>query len=229
VQSILLRTLLFILLALAGRVAPAAGLPAGFVHVDEVIPGIVLDIRYYSEDNFTGRRVSGYERPAAILTKQAALALQDVAAELAGFGLGLKIYDAYRPQRAVDAFVQWARDPGDQRMKSRYYPQVDKGNLIEAGYIAERSGHSRGSTVDLTLVSPGPDGPRELDMGTGWDYFGPESWPDSRAVTPEQRAHRLLLRVLMERHGFAPLQQEWWHFTLRDEPFPDKYFDFPVR
>jgi D-alanyl-D-alanine dipeptidase len=229
VQFILLRTLLFILLAVTGGVAPAAGLPAGFVHVDEVIPDIALDIRYYSEDNFTGRRVAGYERPAGILTKQAALALQDVAAELARFGLGLKIYDAYRPQRAVDDFVQWARDPGDQRMKSRYYPQVDKANLIEEGYIAEHSGHSRGSTVDLTLVSPGPDGPRELDMGTGWDVFGPESWPDSRAVTPEQRAHRLLLRVLMERHGFEPLQQEWWHFTLRDEPFPDKYFDFPVR
>jgi len=229
VLPILLRTLLFMLLALSGSVAPAAGLPAGFVHVDAVIPGIVLEIRYYSADNFTGRRVRGYERPAAILTAQAAAALQHVAAELAGFGLGLKIYDAYRPQQAVDDFVQWANNPGEQRMKSRYYPHVDKANLIREGYIAERSGHSRGSTVDLTLVSVGPEGPHELDMGTGWDYFGPESWPDSKATTPAQRAHRMLLRVLMEKHGFEPLQQEWWHFTLRDEPFPDVYFNFPVR
>jgi D-alanyl-D-alanine dipeptidase len=229
VLPILLRTLLFMLLAVPGSIAPATGLPAGFVHVDEVIPDITLEIRYYSEDNFTGRRVRGYERPVAILTEQAALALQHVAAELAGFGLGLKIYDAYRPQRAVDDFVQWAKDPSDQRLKSRYYPHVDKANLIGEGYIAERSGHSRGSTVDLTLVSTGPEDPRELDMGSGWDYFGPESWPDSRSVTPVQRAHRMLLRVLMEKHGFEPLQQEWWHFTLRDEPFQDVYFDFPLR
>ena len=229
VQPILLRTLLFILLAVSGSVAPAAGLPAGFVYIDEVIPDIAMEIRYCSEDNFTGRRVKGYERPAGILTEQAAAALQHVAAELVRFDLGLKIYDAYRPQRAVDDFMQWANDPGNQRMKSRYYPHVDKADLIGAGYIAERSGHSRGSTVDLTLVSMGPEGPRELDMGTGWDYFGPESWPDSRAVTPVQRAHRILLRVLMDKHGFEPLQQEWWHFTLRDEPFPDVYFDFPVR
>jgi len=228
-QGILLRTLLLVLLVVSTSTAPAGGLPAGFVHVDEMIPDITLEIRYYTDDNFTGRRVSGYERPAGILTEQAASALQRVAAELEKFGLGLKIFDAYRPQRAVDDFVQWAKDPGEQRMKSRYYPHVDKANLIKDGYIAERSGHSRGSTVDLTLVSLGPEGPRELDMGTGWDYFGPESWPDSRAVTPVQRAHRMLLRMLMEKHGFQPLQQEWWHFTLRNEPFPDKYFDYPVR
>jgi len=229
VQPTLLRMLLFMLLAVSAGIAPAAELPAGFIHIDKVVPEIVLEIRYYSDDNFTGRRVKGYERPAAILTEQAAMALQQVAAELAGFGFGLKIYDAYRPQQAVDDFVQWAGDPGDQRMKSRYYPHVDKTKLIGEGYIAERSGHSRGSTVDLTLVSLGPEGPQELDMGTGWDYFGPESWPDSKAVTPAQRAHRMLLRVLMEKHGFRPLQQEWWHFTLRDEPFPDVYFNFPVR
>lgn len=225
----LARALAIPLLAVSAGAALAAGLPAGFVHVDEVIPDSVLEIRYYTEDNFTGRRVNGYERPAGILTEQAAAALQRVAAELAGFGLGLKIYDAYRPQRAVDDFVQWAKDPNEQRMKSRYYPDVDKENLIRDGYIAKRSGHSRGSTVDLTLVYPGPEGPQELDMGTGWDYFGPESWPDSRAVTPVQRAHRMLLRAMMEKYGFEPLAQEWWHFTLRDEPFPDDYFDFPVR
>jgi D-alanyl-D-alanine dipeptidase len=228
-QGILLRMLLCFLLVVTGSAVATEGLPAGFVYVEEVIPDIVLEIRYGSEDNFTGRRVEGYEQPSAILTEQAALALQHVAAELESFGLGLKIYDAYRPQRAVDDFVQWAKDPGEQRMKSRYYPHVDKAKLIEEGYIAERSGHSRGSTVDLSLISPGPEGPQELDMGTVWDYFGPESWPDSKTVTPDQRAHRMLLRLLMEKHGFVPLQQEWWHFTLRDEPFPDKYFDFPIR
>jgi D-alanyl-D-alanine dipeptidase len=228
-QGILLRRLLFFLLAVSASAAAAGELPAGFAYLDEVIPDIVLEIRYYSEDNFTGRRVKGYEQPAGILTEQAAVALQHAAVELERFGLGLKIFDAYRPQRAVDDFMQWARDPGEQRMKSRYYPKVDKVNLIGEGYIAERSGHSRGSTVDLTLVTPGPEGPRELDMGTSWDYFGRESWPDSSAVTPVQRAHRLLLRLLMEKHGFEPLQQEWRHFTLRDEPFPDRSFDFPVR
>lgn len=228
-QGILLRTLLCFLLAASGSVTATGELPAGFVYVDEVIPDIVLEIRYYSEDNFTGRHVKGYERPAGILTEQAAVALQHVAAELERFGLGLKIYDAYRPQRAVDDFVQWAKDPGEQRMKSWYYPHVDKAKLFEEGYIAERSGHSRGSTVDLTLVSLAQEGPQELNMGTGWDYFGLESWPDSKSVMPVQRAHRMLLRLVMEKHGFEPLQQEWWHFTLRDEPFPDKYFDFPVR
>jgi len=228
-QGTLLRTLLIFLQAVSASAAAAGVLPAGFVYVDETIPDIVLEIRYHSEDNFTGRRVKGYERPAAILTEQAAEALQQVAAELQSYGLGLKIYDAYRPQQAVADFVQWAKDPGEQRMKSRYYPHVDKTKLIAEGYIAERSGHSRGSTVDLTLVFPGPEGPQELDMGSGWDYFGPESWPDSMSVMPIQRAHRMLLRLLMEKHGFEPLRQEWWHFTLRDEPFPDKYFDFPVR
>jgi len=223
-----MRTLLFFLLAVSASTVQAGELPAGFVYIDAVIPAITLEIRYDTRDNFTGRRVKGYERPAGILTEQATAALQHVAAELESFGLGLKIFDAYRPQRAVDDFVLWAQDPGEQRMKSRYYPHVDKANLISEGYIAEQSGHSRGSTVDLTLVSLGPEGPQELDMGTGWDYFGPESWPDSRMVTPVQRAHRMLLRVLMEKHGFKPLQQEWWHFTLRDEPFPDTYFDFPV-
>jgi D-alanyl-D-alanine dipeptidase len=226
---ILLRSLAILLLAVSTSATLAEGLPAGFVYIDDVIPEIVLEIRYYSEDNFTGRRVTGYERPVGILSEQAADALQRVAAELKEFNLGLKIYDAYRPQRAVDDFVQWAKDPDKQSRKARYYPEVDKANLIPDGYIAERSSHSRGSTVDLTLVYPGPEGPQALDMGTGWDYFGLESWPDSPAVTPVQRAHRMLLRVLMEKHGFVPLQQEWWHFTLRDEPFPDTYFDFPIR
>jgi D-alanyl-D-alanine dipeptidase len=158
VPLILLRILAIWLLAVSAGTARAAGLPAGFVYIDDVIPDIVLEIRYYSEDNFTSQRVTGYERPAGILSEPAAAALQRVAAELKAFDLGLKIFDAYRPQRAVDDFVRWAQDPDEQRRKARYYPEVDKANLIRDGYIAERSGHSRGSTVDLTLVYPGPAG-----------------------------------------------------------------------
>ena len=228
-QMTSLLRLFCIVLAVSWHSLPAQELPAGFVYIDDVIPDIRLDIRYFTEDNFTGRPVTGYEKPKGILSAQAAAALKGVEAELNAFGLGLKLFDAYRPQRAVDDFVQWAEDLGDRTMKSKYYPNVKKEDLLPDGYIADRSGHSRGSTVDLTIVSLGSEGPRELDMGTGWDYFGPESWPANTTVTPHQRAHRMLLQVLMVKHGFEPLQQEWWHFTLRDEPFPDEYFDFPVR
>lgn len=228
VRAVLRLMLATLLPVIAGNHLLAGDLPAGFVHLDTVVPAVVQEMRYYTDDNFTGRRVAGYHAPACILTRQAAAALQRVAAELDEFGLGLKVYDCYRPQRAVDDFVRWAGSPGEQHTKASYYPDVDKARLIPEGYIARRSGHSRGSTVDLTLVAAGPDGLQDLDMGSGWDYFGPESWPDSRAVTPVQRAHRMLLRELMMKHGFTPLQQEWWHFTLRDEPYPDRYFDFPV-
>ena len=148
--------------------------------------------------------------------------------DLEAFGLGLKVFDAYRPQRAVDHFVRWAEDLDDTRMKAKYYPGVEKKHLFRDGYIAARSGHSRGSTVDLTIVSLGPDDPVELDMGTGWDYFGPRSWPASLDVSPQQRANRMLLQSLMVKHGFKPLAEEWWHFTLKDEPFPKTYFDFVI-
>jgi D-alanyl-D-alanine dipeptidase len=163
-----------------------------------------------------------------ILTAAAAVALGQVQDELRPFGLGLKIFDAYRPQRAVDDFVAWSGDQSRQEMKSRYYPDIRKEDLLRDGYIAARSGHTRGSTVDVTLVSL--HGARDqLDMGTPWDFFSPMSWPTSAVVAPGQRAHRLLLQTLMTKHGFVPLQEEWWHFTLKAEPFPDTYFDFPVR
>ena len=149
-------------------------------------------------------------------------------AQLAPIGRGLKVFDAYRPQRAEDHFVRWAEDLADTKMKARYYPDVDKANLFRDGYIAAKSGHSRGSTVDLTIVSLNAGEPIELDMGTGWDHFGPKSWPSSREVTTQQRANRMLLQSLMVKHGFRPLAEEWWHFTLVDEPFPDTYFDFVV-
>ncbi len=207
----------------------AEKLPDGFVDIQNIIPGIVLEMRYYTENNFVGQRIDGYEKPRCILTQQAAAALKKVQDELKTFGLELKIFDAYRPQQSVDHFVRWAKDLGDVKMKAKYYPGVDKQNLFRDGYIAAKSGHSRGSTVDVTIISIDSNNPLELDMGTGFDFFGPLSWPDSKAVKPTQRAHRMLLQSLMTKHGFKPLKEEWWHFTLKDEPFPDTYFDFPIK
>lgn len=205
-----------------------ADVPPGFVDLGKTVPGTVIDLRYFSADNFVGSRIDGYHAPVCYLSEVAADALARVQQELAEFGLGLKLFDAYRPQRAVDHFVRWAEDLDDVKTKPKYYPEVEKEQLFRDGYIAARSGHSRGSTVDLTIVSAGPEGPVELDMGTGWDWFGPKSWPSSPAVTPQQRANRMLLQSLMVKHGFRPLAEEWWHFTLADEPFPETYFDFPV-
>ena len=203
-------------------------LPEGFVYIDEAIPDIVIELKYTTGDNFVGQPIDGYEHGRAILSEPAAAALADVQAALRPFGFGLKVFDAYRPQRAVDHFVRWGRDLGDQRTKPDFYPDVAKEDLFEEGYIAARSGHSRGSTVDLTIVHRDGEGRvRELDMGSGYDFFGPISWPDSPAVSPQQRANRALLHNVMTAHGFNHYPQEWWHFTLADEPYPDTYFDFP--
>ena len=223
----------FLLLSAAGPYCIATQgnvLPDGFVYVDETIPGIALDLRYYSNHNFIGERVEGYAASKCILTKEAAIALRGVAEELRAFGLGLKIFDAYRPQRAVDYFVRWAKDRNDVRMKREFYPEVEKENLFNDGYISKKSGHSRGSTVDLTIIECGAKSPAvELDMGSAFDFFGPQSWPDNPDIGAVQRAHRLLLREVMEKHGFKPYDREWWHFTLIAEPYPDTYFNFPVR
>lgn len=210
--------------------APSDALPDNFVYVSEVIPDIRSDLRYYKTDNFLGRRVDGYLKPRLILTNQAAQALKGVQAELVGFGLCLKVFDGYRPQRAVNDFVRWGKDLNDKKMKSEYYPRVRKEELFEKGFIAKRSGHSRGSTVDLTIeLINGPSKTVELDMGAPFDFFGPESAADSPLVSPEHRAHRMLLRLIMEKHGFEPYAKEWWHFTLKDEPYKNTYFDFPVQ
>jgi D-alanyl-D-alanine dipeptidase len=210
--------------------ARAESLPDGFVYCEAVVPGIASEMRYATAHNFVGAPIAGYLKPRCILTRQAALALKSVQEELQPFGLGLKVFDAYRPQRAVDNFVRWAKDLHDTRMKGEFYPGVAKENLFAEDYIAARSGHSRGSTVDLTIVAVGgAAGGQDLDMGTGFDFFGPESWPAHAALAPQQRANRLLLQVLMKRAGFRPYAKEWWHFTLKDEPFPDTYFDFPVQ
>ncbi len=221
--------LIFLLLALS-KVAWTGPLPQGFVYLEEIVPDIKTELHYFTTDNFIGERIDGYFARRCVLTKEAAEALRKVQEDLKSFGLGLKIYDAYRPQRAVNHFVRWAKDLQDARMKFKFYPDIEKKDLFSLGYISEKSSHTRGSTVDLTIVSVDPEGMvRELDMGTGFDVFGPKSWPGNPSMSPSQRAHRLLLQTLMKKHGFNPYPQEWWHFTLRREPFPDTYFDFPVQ
>lgn len=215
---------LLLLQACSGLQSVAAS--HGFVDIGSLEVGIVTEIRYFTDDNFVGARIDGYGAARALATREAAMALVAVQTELQPFGLGLKIFDAYRPQQAVDHFVRWAEDLQAISMKARYYPGVDKANLFRDGYIAARSGHTRGSTVDLTLIDL--ESGVELDMGTAWDFFDPLSWPGSQGVTPQQRANRLLLRSAMLAQGFRPLAEEWWHFTLSDEPFPDTYFNFPL-
>ena len=205
----------------------AAERPASFVDVAARVPGIAVEMRYAGEHNFVGVRIDGYERPVCLLTAQAAGALAQVQHDLAERGLGLKVFDCYRPGRAVAHFVRWARDLADVKRKTEFYPTVDKRELFRLGYIAAQSGHSRGSTVDIGLVGLA-DG-AEPDMGTPFDTFGPRSWPGDTTVSAEARRHRALLAAAMRRRGFRPYAKEWWHFTLRDEPFPATYFDFPVR
>lgn len=199
---------------------------AGFVSVSDVIPDVLLDVRYYSTYNFVGERIDGYEAPLVLLTREAAEALALVNADLRRKGLRLVLYDGYRPQQAVDHFVRWAENE-DESMRPVFYPDVDKADLFTRGFIARRSGHSRGSTIDLTLLDEKSGS--LLDMGGPFDFFGELSHPDSPAVTPQQHENRWLLREAMLARGFKPLSTEWWHFTLVDEPNPDTYFDFPVR
>ena len=202
-------------------------LPEGFVLVGEAIPDALLDIRYYTTYNFVGARIDGYEAPVAVLTREAADALKLVSDDMKAQGLRLVIYDAYRPQRAVDHFARWAKDIADTRMKAVFYPDVDKADLFEKGFIARRSGHSRGSTVDLTLLDEATG--KLLDMGGPFDFFGELSHPDYAGVTAQQHENRMLLQSAMMKRGFKPLSTEWWHFTLVDEPYPKTFFDFPVR
>ncbi len=210
-----------------------------FVNLTDIIPDAILEIRYFSTYNFVGTRIDGYLQPTALMTRRAADSLKAVSDELKEQGYRLKIYDAYRPQCAVDHFVRWAADPTDTLMKAYFYPDLDKKVLFPQGYICERSGHTRGSTVDLTLFDMNTE--KELDMGGTFDWFGCESHPDfggnpdsgtlntNSSLTPEQFNNRLILRRAMLRHGFKPIDTEWWHFTLKEEPYPDTYFTFPVK
>ena len=219
---------------------------SGFVVITDVIPDAILEIRYYSTYNFVGARIDGYLQPVALLTKEAADSLKAVSDDVKAQGYRLKIYDAYRPQMGVNHFVRWAENIADTMMKSYFYPDLNKSVLFEQEYIYERSGHTRGSTVDLTLFDMRTE--KEVDMGGTFDWFGPESHPDfcgnpetgvytgdnskspaGRSITAEQFENRMILRRAMLRHGFKALDSEWWHFTLANEPYPDTYFNFPVR
>ena len=202
----------------------------GFTNLKDEIPSIVIDLRYFSSDNFIGDTITGYYDTKCFMTAEATLALSKVQTELNSQGLGLKVFDAYRPQQAVDHFVRWAKDLEDERMKDRYYPNVEKSRLFELGYISARSGHTRGSTADLTIVyTSGDKAGQEMDMGTPWDFFSEKSWPASDEVTTIQKANRMLLQSIMIKHGFKHYSAEWWHFTLKNEPYPKTYFDFPIK
>ena len=200
--------------------------PGDFVLLSDYIPGILQDIRYFSTYNFVGDRINGYEEPCAILTREAATALRSVSNEMNAAGYRLKIFDTYRPVSAVKHFELWGIEDLDLRMKPFFYPNMAKQDLFIQGYIAARSTHSRGSTVDLTLLDMKTG--KEVDMGSPFDWFGEESHPDYQGVTPDQYRYRMLLQKAMVRNGFLPLDCEWWHFTLENEPYPDTYFDFPV-
>ena len=200
--------------------------PAGFVLLADFVPSIMQEIRYYSTYNFVGDRIDGYEEPCAILTQEAARALKSVSNEMNVRGYRLKVFDAYRPAAAVKHFVFWGLEDQDLRMKEYFYPDLEKQELFRKGYIASRSSHSRGSTVDLTLLDMKTG--KEVDMGSPFDLFSPVSHPDYRGITAEQYANRMNLQRVMVRNGFQPIDCEWWHFTLENEPYPDTYFEFPV-
>jgi D-alanyl-D-alanine dipeptidase len=201
-----------------------------FVELSAFLPELEIDLRYFGKDNFLGDTINGYEANKCFLTEEAAKALQKVMVEVAKDGYVVKVFDAYRPQSAVDHFMKWAKDPSDTLMKWKYYPELKKERLFPEGYIVEHSGHSRGSTIDLTLVyAVGKLQGEELDMGSPWDYFGERSWIEFQDITEEQKRNRAYLQSVMIRNGFIGLKEEWWHFTLEDEPFKDTYFDFPIR
>ena len=236
--------ILGLILSLASACCGRSEFKSSFVTITDAVPDAILEIRYFGTYNFVGERIDGYLQPTALLTKEAADSLRAVSDDVRALGYRLKIYDAYRPQRAVDHFVRWAADVPDTLMKAYFYPDLDKSVLFQQEYIMEKSGHTRGSTVDLTLFDMATE--KELDMGGTFDWFGPESHPDfcgdpdsglynpapspaGRLITEEQFRNRLILRRAMLSHGFKPLDSEWWHFTLSQEPFPETYFDVPVK
>jgi zinc D-Ala-D-Ala dipeptidase len=251
--KLLFAALLFSIVYLPQFVIPAfcaETMLQGFVDIKEVIPDIQLDIRYFGYHNFLGEKVDGYNAAKCLLTKEAAESLSGVQKELGQFSLSLKIYDCYRPQRAVNHFVRWAKEIENTKTKKEFYPDIDKRNLFKDGYIDSKSGHSRGSTVDLTIIPlPAPEqqeytpGQRlsecylpasarfrdnSIDMGTGFDCFDELSHTATIDIGQKQRINRLLLKSLMDKYGFKNFDKEWWHYTLKNEPYPDKYFDFVI-
>ncbi|EFK58835.1 D-alanyl-D-alanine dipeptidase [Sphingobacterium spiritivorum] len=225
-KKIIILSLLLLGTLSFASIHPVQKLPEGFVYIHKLIPNIQYDIRYAGNHNFTGKKINSYNKEVAILSKPAARALKNVQRELNRKGLGLKIFDAYRPQTAVDNFKEWALMIEDTLAKQEFYPDIDKRDLFKSGYIAEKSGHSRGSTVDLTLIYI--KSKIELDMGSPFDYFGTPSHHDYDDLTGSQKENRQILKTIMEKYGFKSYQKEWWHYTLKDEPYPNEYFNFPV-
>ena len=203
-----------------------AQLPNGFVYVKDSIPDLDVELRYYSVNNFVGDTIDGYHSNKLILTIQTVEALKLIQEELQQQNLCLKVYDGYRPQQAVNHFMRWAKNLNDTINKQQFYPHVEKRYLFKEEYIASRSGHSKGSTLDLTIIDGNTGIP--LDMGSAYDFFGQESWVNYEAISKEQKQNRQLLQTVMLKHNFRNYPKEWWHFTLRWEPFPNTYFDFPV-
>jgi len=201
-------------------------LPEGFVYANNFISDLEVELRYYGTNNFVGQPIDGYNNNCLILTQETVKALSKVQKALKKQGLGLKVYDGYRPQRAVNHFIRWAKDLNDTINKARFYPDIDKRNLFKEEYIASRSGHTKGSTVDITLIDLTTK--KELDMGSIYDFFGIQSWVNYAGITKKQKSNRQMLQKLMLLYGFRNYSREWWHFTLRNEPFPNTYFDFPV-
>lgn len=208
-------------------VPKARELPEGFVYIDEMIEDCIIDAKYFGTDNFLGRPVDGYEQNLVVMSRAAAEGCVKAAEILRKQGYVMKFFDAYRPQRAVDDFCRWGQDAEDQRRKPIHYPNVEKAAMFDEGYIARRSGHTRGSCVDLTIVDMKTH--QEVDMGSIFDFMDPRSWPLNTDVTPEQLRNRMILRNAMLQCGFVPYECEWWHFRVKNEPHPDTYFDFVIR
>jgi D-alanyl-D-alanine dipeptidase len=219
--------LLFFVTGMPSLTSAQTTRPPSFVDAATVVPNLAVEMRYHGSNNFVGKPVDGYERPVCLLTRQAAGALASVQRSLAPRGLGLKVFDCYRPARATRHFLRWAADPNDPGRSAEFNPGISKPDLFRLGYLSARSGHSRGSTVDLTLVRLSDR--RELDMGTIYDFSGPRAWLSNRSVSADVQANRHILVEAMRAQRFIPYVKEWWHYTLAGEPFPATFFDFPVR
>jgi len=219
--------LLIFIISINTGLAQEKSLPEGFIYLKDEIPDIELEIRYAGSNNFIGKKVNSYIKPVAIISKPAAEALKKVQEDLMAEGYCLKVFDAYRPQTAVNHFIEWAGKPEDTLTKQQFYPDIDKKDLFQLGYIATKSGHSRGSTIDLTIIDA--ETGKELDMGSSYDFFGDISHHNTTKINKHQKAMRSLLKRIMIKNGFRPYPEEWWHYTLRNEPHPDTYFDFPVK
>jgi len=221
-----MKKIIYLIIVLFSFILNAQKLPKNFVYLEDIVPSIRIELRYFSNNNFIGKPIDGYNSKSLIITEETAKSLKKIQQELLQKELSLKIFDGYRPQKAVDHFVRWVQVLKDTLMKAQFYPKVKKNNLLKNGYIAERSGHSRGSTIDLTIINNKTG--KALDMGSAYDFFGIQSHPLYQNISKKQKNNRMLLRNTMLNHGFTPYENEWWHFTLKKEPFPNTYFTFPI-